>query len=265
MSRRWALLLAPLTASLAAGLGDAQASKLPEALDKGWTAMGGGPSDLVFPEQFLGRWEVESVLTNVELPLGPEFVPDMAVVQRAQREDLQQRVRYQVGFIRNARGEVVPDRRFNTASLMQTYLGRPVSEVSQRILWNPDDPNLLQMNLPGGLEVTTRVMRRSEETQGPDRLDTSEYFQQMIDTPERLQPKVKGSQCFTKYKWRDSAQLAAQGGAGEQEGPLIVATQVVSDYLTPFDDPGLMMRAANRPVTIYTYRMAFWRAEEGQQ
>lgn len=41
--------------------------------------MGGGPSDLVFPEQFLGRWEVESVLTNVELPLGPEFVPDMAV------------------------------------------------------------------------------------------------------------------------------------------------------------------------------------------
>lgn len=36
--------------------------------------------------------------------------------------------------------------------------------------------------------------------------------------------------------------------------------QVVSDYLTGFDDPALMMRAGDKPVTIYSYRMAFWRA-----
>lgn len=57
---------------------------------------------------------MQSVLMRVETPLGPEFVPDMNVVQRAQREDLQRRVDYQVLFIRNARGEVVPDRRYNT-------------------------------------------------------------------------------------------------------------------------------------------------------
>ena len=38
--------------------------------------------------------------------------------------------------------------------------------------------------------------------------------------------------------------------------------QVVSDYLTAFDDPGLMVRAGSKPVTIYTYKMAFWKAEQ---
>ncbi len=66
--------------------------------------------------------------------------------------------------------------------------------------------------------------------------------------------QVKASQCFTKYKWR-SPQQAAQTG-----GPLIVATQVVSDYLTPYDGEGMMLRANNRPVVVYTYNMTFRRA-----
>ncbi len=43
---------------------------------------------------------------------------------------------------------------------------------------------------------------------------------QLYDSPGRAEPKVKASQCFTKYKWRDSA--AAQ----RESGPQIVATQV---------------------------------------
>jgi hypothetical protein len=56
-----------------------QASKLPPALDRAWEAVGGGPADLFFPEDFLGLWNVESVLTSVKLPLGPDFVPDPKV------------------------------------------------------------------------------------------------------------------------------------------------------------------------------------------
>ena len=42
--------------------------------------MGGGPSDLTFPAQpFLGRWDVTSTLIKVDLPLGPDYVPDMQV------------------------------------------------------------------------------------------------------------------------------------------------------------------------------------------
>lgn len=41
--------------------------------------MGGGPPDLVFPEEWLGVWEVQSTLTNVQIPLGPDFLPDPKV------------------------------------------------------------------------------------------------------------------------------------------------------------------------------------------
>ncbi|KAL4439759.1 hypothetical protein ABPG75_002760 [Micractinium tetrahymenae] len=253
-------LLATTVVATAAAVGSAvplpaAASKLPEAVDRAWEGLGGGPADLVFPETFLGVWDVESVLTSVETPLGPEFVPDMRVVQRAQQEDLNAVVRYQVAFLRNQRGEVVPDRSFNTASLMETYTGNPAAEVQRRIQWSSDDPNLLQLSLPGGLQVSTRVTRRSEEWQGDDRLSTSEFFQQLITSPQAQQPKVKASQCYTKYHWR-SAEAAAGGGGG---GVQVVATQVVSDYLTAYDTAAAMMEAKGRPVVVYTYRMAFRR------
>lgn len=57
----------------------AQASKLPGFFDKAWEAIGGGPSDLYFPESFNGRWVVDATLTKVEMPLGAKFVPDVAV------------------------------------------------------------------------------------------------------------------------------------------------------------------------------------------
>ena len=148
--RRAALAAAVAVAASAASGGPwaapATASLLPEAVDKAWEGLGGGPADLVFPgvclhaclcvcgceelgmhacaclrcpalprarcpspkpiqhcqfacsshehtimpcpapprpalpaDNFLGVWQVESVLTSVELPLGPEFVPDMRV------------------------------------------------------------------------------------------------------------------------------------------------------------------------------------------
>ncbi|KAI3431864.1 hypothetical protein D9Q98_010615 [Chlorella vulgaris] len=255
--RRRALLAAAAAAAVgvSAPVRPAAASKLPEALDRAWVGLGGGPADLVFPAEFLGVWDVESVLTGVELPKGPELVPDMRVVQRAQREDLDVVVRYQVAFLQNARGEVVPDRSFNTASLMQTYTGTPVAEVQRSIDWDPNDPNTLDMSLQGGLQVSTRVTRRSAERPAADRLLTSEYFQQLISTPQLEQPKVKASQCFTKYHWRTEAE-AARGGTGVQ----VVATQVVSDYLTSYDDPAALLGAMGQPVVVYTYRMAFRRA-----
>ena len=42
----------------------------------------------------------------------------------------------------------------------------------------------------------------------------------MYASPGRREPKVKASQCFTKYKWRDDA------AALRDSGPQIVATQV---------------------------------------
>jgi hypothetical protein len=43
---------------------------------------------------------------------------------------------------------------------------------------------------------------------------------------------------------------------------LVVATQVVSDYLTPYDGDQTYLRAGNRPVATYTYRLAMVRDDE---
>ena len=56
-----------------------QAMNMPQAFDNAWSAIGGGPADLVYPEEFLGRWLTESTLTKVEMPLGPSFVPNLQV------------------------------------------------------------------------------------------------------------------------------------------------------------------------------------------
>ena len=69
-------------------------------------------------------------------------------------------------------------RRYNTLSLLDHYLGHGKMSNSD-IAWSAADPNLLSMTLPGGLDVTTRVTRRSKNESPPDRLDTSEYFQQV--------------------------------------------------------------------------------------
>ena len=71
----------------------------------------------------------------------------MQVVQRAQKEDLQQPQKYLVSFMRNNRGQVIIDRRFNTSQLVGLYLDKPVPE--DVITWNPDKPNQLRMALPG--------------------------------------------------------------------------------------------------------------------
>lgn len=149
----------------------------------------------------------------------------------------------------------MPQRRYNTLSLLDYYLGHGRMRKDD-INWNVNDPNVLTMTLPGGLDVATRVTRRSENEAPPDRLDTSEYFQQTYVAPGRLEPRVKASQCFTKYKWRDL------DSAKRQSGPQIVATQVVSDYLTPYDGEMRMMRSNNQPVVVYSYRMRFWRDPE---
>lgn len=60
---------------------------------------------------------------------------------------------------------------------------------------------------------------------GTDRIDTSEFYQQTIYTASSGEPRVKASQCFTKYKYRGEAEADAEGDA---RGPAIVATQARS-------------------------------------
>ena len=46
------------------------ASSLPFAADNAWEAIGGGPADLVFPDEFIGVWQVRqrcSALQQIDI------------------------------------------------------------------------------------------------------------------------------------------------------------------------------------------------------
>ena len=237
------------------GSGEAQSAALlsaPKLMDRAWASLGGGPSDLIFPEIFLGNWNVESVLVNVELPFGEERVPNVAQVRRAQQEDLNNIVRYHVRFIKNKAGEVVMDRKFNTGSLLSKYVDLSDQELCDRILWELESPSTTQVSLPGGLRVSTNVLRRSEEYLQKDLLETSEFIQQVFDDPKSQEVRLKYSQTYMKYRWR-------QASGPDDRKPLIVATQVISDYLSPYDSKATDLASLGRPITLYHYQLSFWK------
>lgn len=61
---------------------------------------------------------------------------------------------------------------------MEVYYGKTIN-FSERIQWNPTDPNVLELAMPKGLSIRTRITRRSEEMPAPSRIETSEYVEQV--------------------------------------------------------------------------------------
>lgn len=216
-------------------------------------ALGMGPRDLFFPDVFEGHWKVESVLTKVELPFGEEAVPDLAVVERAQTEDLNKIVTYPIHFQKSENGSVILDRKYNTAALVEKYTGMDLEDVMRRIQWQASNPDHLEISLPGGLRVTSDVTRRSQELLSDDLLETSEFYQQLVDSAQMQNVRLKASRAYTKWRWREA------DGPAAGNVPTIVATQVISDFLSPYDQKATIVQSLGKPVTVYTYRMSLRR------
>lgn len=156
------------------------------------------PADLEFPSVFVGVWKVDSVLTKVELPFGPEAVPDIRQVRRAEAEDLDVRRVTTMRFVRSERGGgAVLDRKYNTAALISEYMPGMDIETTMRRIQSPS-PDHMVVYLPGGLSITSDITARMQQTTAPDALTTSEFYQQFIDDPSR--PKLKASRADTKVR-----------------------------------------------------------------
>ena len=252
-------------------------------ISEAWSAISGAPSDLTFPEDFLGTWLCYSTLTRVDNLQGDELVQDIAVVNRA-RKDVGQQIVYPMRFIKNDQGRVVMDRAYNVVRMAEATAR--AYNVIDSVEWDVNDPNVLRGRIGAdGRAVFFRVNQRSEEYPAPDRIETSEVAQIVFDggdnggyaptTTDDAVPaaipamamgaegtrdpsgaakatKVKSSRTFTKWKFR-SAEAAG-------DGPAIVAGQTVYDYLTSFD-PGFI-ESRGQPVTQYTYKLALFRANK---
>lgn len=140
--------------------------------------------------------------------------------------------------------------------------------------------------------VRIRVTKRSEQTVADDRIDTSEFVQTIFLNDGTGEggigggggggggvggtgggvPRVKGSQVFSKWRWRAAAPPEQDGGGGgggggDGEGrdgvvggPTVVATQVVSEFLSvEAGGERAYLESAGKPVAVYTYRLALTR------
>ena len=280
-------LLAVVAATAAASGAPQGASAMSNGVvSDAWSAISGAPSDLTFPDEFLGTWLCYSTLTAVTTPQGEDLVQDIAIVTRA-KKDIGEQIVYPMRFITNNQGRVVMDRAWNVVRLAEATAKQ--YNVIESVEWDVDDPNVLTASMPGdGRSVFFRVNQRSEEFPEPDRIETSEVAQivfdggdnggfaavekrvdvdwipagvmsgviDTIDAPKTSnagkQPKIKSSRTFTKWKWRS---IESAG-----DGPAIVAGQTVYDYLTSFDDG--FIDSKGQPVTQYMYKLALFKANK---
>lgn len=207
----------------------------------------GVPDDLYYPQFFLGKWNVESVLMDVNFPNGPEAVADASAAQRAEKEDKGRIIKYSVSFIDDGHGHVVSDRRFNTASLLSLYTGYSIDELSSMVEWDVKNPGRLNLRMSSAY-ISSTVSKRWEDVSnvGADRLETSEFMEQVFDTGNGS--KVKAFQTFTKYHWRDLGKIISK------ESPEIVAAQVVSEFAPE------RVALDKIPSVVWRYKMQFTRS-----
>jgi len=224
-------------------------------ISSAWESFGGGgPSDLTFPETFIGEWVVNATLQSVQLPEGAEVVSNLESIERA-KKDIGKPTSYPLRFIKNSRNDVILDRAYNTEKLAEYTMNVKNGSVFTDIDWNYDDPNIMKCSLANGKSIFFKVTARSETTIDDDvsakRFETSEVAEVVFNDAVGADPTVKRTRTYTKWLYR--SEKDAQPGQ-----PLIVCTQTVLDYLTPFAGDDAFIKVAGRPVTQYNYKLAMY-------
>ncbi|KAA8496866.1 hypothetical protein FVE85_0595 [Porphyridium purpureum] len=144
------------------------------------TLPGYGPSDIYFPEVFLGVWTCSKTLVSVS-------GSDMKLVETERRraETAPTRI-FKVRFVQH-RGHIVADRSFNACAEAEAEIGaaaeaarsESVARKSLQCMWQRDNPNVLTISTPGERRVSEfKVTKRSFKDQpaGPATFESSEYF-----------------------------------------------------------------------------------------
>ena len=228
--------------------------------------------DLVYPDWFLGTWNVTTTLVDLVAPLAPEVTtPGFD----SNRQFLQKPVPFQARFIqppvvprvgssspfpaferRSPSLPVIADRAFNGMNLARAYLDAPNQKspvLSVQI--DPTNPNRQITQLRSGNRSSTQkrqlvstVINRATETPSDDQFMTSEVFQQEF----RGAPQVFFNTVETTTAYRRSPDPKS-----------LTAEQITAVYLSP-QDPDFF-KAGDRPVALYRYRMEFSRAENVEE
>lgn len=140
---------------------------------------GYGPSDLLFPNAFQGRWKVTRSVVDVQYPLGKDKAPreEVALAER-QLEAGAAGVSFDARYVETddpgAFGDkVIPDRAFNAERRASALQGLPLDDLEAR--WSSSNPNVVTMRNRRKMSVVeTKVTKRSVEGEN-GAFGTSEY------------------------------------------------------------------------------------------
>lgn len=191
--------------------------------------------ELVYPDWFAGTWQVRTTLVDLTAPLGGKVINREAF--EASRALKGKPVTLPARFVRNTRGAVVADLRFNGRSIAAAYLGKDnVLNVEVR----PDNPNRQLLTLRGDRRGELITLRRRTEQPGQGRFDTAELYQQTFSGGGRI-PNLRTIETTTLYKLGTDRRIKAE--------------QLTAVYLDPRDPR--YFDARDRPVTLYRYRLEF--------
>lgn len=212
--------------------------------------------DLVYPDWFVGTWQVTSPLLEAIAPLAPEIVTPGFAAQQAQ---VNQAVQFQVRFgpqaprsrqncttlgnrslnlalppPRTIQAEIVADRVFNGTEIAQAYLG---PDAVESVTIDPCQPNrqLTRLN-PNGVLIATVTDRASEASNA----------QQFIATELTNQVFRLGTQVYIN-------DVETTTNYHQLTPTHIDAEQITAIYLSP-QDPDYF-RAGEQPVALYRYQL----------
>jgi hypothetical protein len=207
--------------------------------------------DLVYPQWFLGTWEMSSTLMELVAPLAPTITTPGF---EGNRQYLNQPVSALVRFvppqpnvspqpsirptsIKTAESDqVVSDRAFNGLNLARAYLGdRAVLSVKV----NSNNPNQQITRLVGDRTLLSLITGRQIERSAPYEFITTEIFQQIFQGAPQLY--FNTVETTTAYHYRLIF------------NPVIEAEQVTALYLSP-QDPDYF-KAKDRPIALYRYHL----------
>lgn len=170
---------------------------------------GYGPSDLLFPPAFKGRWSVTRTVVSIDYPLGKEKAPAVEVAL-AERQAAQPQ-RYDVRFVETsdvaAYGDkVIPDRAFNTEQRESALSGIAIDDLEAR--WSASNPNVVTVrNRASGSVVETKVTKRSTEAPQEGAFGTSEYARVADAGSSGVLggvPRILATRERVRYKWEPS-------------------------------------------------------------
>ena len=207
----------------------------------------------MYPDWFLGDWQVTSTLVDLAAPLAPDLVtPGYADNQRLLNQPVDFRVRFvekptpirakvAAGVspwdLLSRKPPVVADLAFNGRSLAAAYLGE---DAVQQVTVSAQFPNRQTTVLDQGRQLVSTISDRSTESDTKtDRWIASELFQQEFRTNAQIY--LNQVENTTSYRYINTA--PAQ----------IDADQVTAIYLSP-QDPDYF-QALNQPVALYRYHL----------